>query len=300
MGCVSSTAAHEMPFDVVASVFDTWGRGGFNGPDAKANTEAFFSPDCYMSFSTNCGFKNSDMFKDYYGHAGMMEFTRRLLEMEFKDFTPTISAGEKGQVLVRATYTPTNKASGRTTDAPLTDLQEWTVVKGKVTKVVITHTEPKKMDATFFTNEEACGVVTKAIMAWGEGKFSDSNKASKESFKEFFTPDAVTVADADMKNTTGYKTYEGDTGFFEWIRYVTRTHTRIYVCIHIQRERRRDTTHTGFLFPFSLSKSSHVVVSAPMGCVHWVSTYTPIFMHVSNWRRCFFSYAVIVQLPRGD
>lgn len=56
-----------------------------------------------MSFSSGTAFKNSDMFKTYSGHTGMLEFTRRLLEIEFVDFTPKIVSSSKDAVLIAAT-----------------------------------------------------------------------------------------------------------------------------------------------------------------------------------------------------
>ena len=116
---------------------------------------------------------------------------------------------------------PTNKASGRTTDAPLTDYMEWTVTKGKVKKVVITIPDALSMDALFLSEEEATAIVGGCTEAWGTGKWSDpSSKVAKEAFAAFMSDDIVVYADAAMKNTDGFKTYEGKEGFFAWLKFL--------------------------------------------------------------------------------
>ena len=180
--------------------------GEFNNENKEKNTKAFFTDDCSMSFSSGTVFKNSDMFTTYSGHAGMLEFTRRLLEIEFADFAPQIVSSTKDSVLIAATYTPTNKASGRTAAKALTDYMEWTVSKGRVSKVVITIPDAATMDALFLSPDEAKAVVGGCMGAWGAGKWSDpSSKVAKESFAALCTPDIVIDATAPMANTDMYK-----------------------------------------------------------------------------------------------
>ena len=58
------------------------------------------------------------------------------------------------------------------------------------------------------------------IGCWGEGGFSGEKAA--ENTAKFATADCVLDADAVMKNTTGYKTYNGHAGWTEWIDFLTQ------------------------------------------------------------------------------
>ena len=41
-------------------------------------TEEHFAPDCSMEWAVESDMPNTDLNKTYHGHAGMIEFTRRL------------------------------------------------------------------------------------------------------------------------------------------------------------------------------------------------------------------------------
>ena len=174
-----------------------------------------------MKFASGSGFQNSDMFKDYQGISGMMEFTRRLTECDFANFVPLIVSLGKDKVLVEASYKPTVFASGRSSGL-LIDLMEWKVSKGKVSSVSISIPAMKTMDALFLSEREASEIVMSWLTAWEAGKFADANsKIGRETFKTLMDENVTFIADAAMENTSGYKTYTGESEFFEWVKFLS-------------------------------------------------------------------------------
>ena len=69
-----------------------------------------------MEWAVESDMPNTDPNKTYHGHAGMIEFTRRLLEVDFVDFTPVITSASPEVALVKVTFKPKNHASGRAAD----------------------------------------------------------------------------------------------------------------------------------------------------------------------------------------
>ena len=118
--------------------------------------------------------------------------------------------------LVKASWKPASKVSGKTSDTTYVEYHEWTVKDGKITSCKIAPTCASEFDAIHLSPEEATGIIGSVFAAWGAGKFSDSSsKETKELFASMMTPDIVVEADAPMKNTDGYKTYTAEKGVFE-------------------------------------------------------------------------------------
>ena len=122
--------------------------------------------------------------------------------------------------LVKASFKPTSKVSGKTSDTTYVEYHEWTVKDGKIATFSVGNPNTTLFDAIHLSPEEATGIVGNVNAAWGAGKFSDSSsKETKDLFASLMTPDIVVEADAPMKNTDAYKTYTGE-GFFEWIKFL--------------------------------------------------------------------------------
>lgn len=156
-----------------------------------------------MNWAAEVPMANTDLNKIYHGHSGMLEFTRRLTEFDFKDFTPVITPLSDDRALVKATFFPKNHASGRAAAGAITELHEWTSKDGKIFSVKVAPTAAGEMNSLFMSKEEATGIVGNMMAAWGGGKFSTANPDSKKTFDEFFTKDVCMDATAVMQNTDG-------------------------------------------------------------------------------------------------
>ena len=55
--------------------------------------------------------------------------------MEFPDFTIVGMTVLAGEVIVSVSYTPTVKATGKTAPTKLYDLQKWSILGGKISKI---------------------------------------------------------------------------------------------------------------------------------------------------------------------
>lgn len=184
------------------------------------NIASHFHEDCVMDWASETVMQNTDMNKKYLGHYGMAEFTRRLSEIDFINFTPVITSTGDDKALVKVTFTPKNHASGKKADGTIAELHEWTVADGKVKSVKVAPVQPSIMDGIFFTAEEAIGLVMKVFELWGTGVFLDATKGP-EAFKQYFTDDVVFDCAARMENTEGYRKYEGEADFFAWITFLS-------------------------------------------------------------------------------
>jgi ketosteroid isomerase-like protein len=207
--------------ELVANVFDTWGKGGYNSDDALKTCQEHFAPDCTLDSASDMEFKKTDLNKVYTGPAGVVEFCRRLADYDYANFTPEIVPLSDDKCLVKASFKPTSKVSGKTSDTTYVEYHEWTVKDGKITSCKIAPTCASEFDAIHLSPEEATGIVGSVLAAWGAGKFSDSSsKEAKDLFASLMTPDIVWEADGPMKNTDGYKTYTGEKGIFEWVKFL--------------------------------------------------------------------------------
>jgi len=125
----------------------------------------------------------------------------------------------ENQVLCKASYTPTVKATMKLSDKKMADSQTWTVKDGKVQEVKFTWGDEAALNALFAITD-AEKTVAGIVGAWGQGKFSGDG--AKEAAESMVTADCVTDATGgyEFKNTEGYKNYEGIDGFLEWIKFL--------------------------------------------------------------------------------
>lgn len=208
--------------DTIDTVFKVWGSGGYATGGAAAIAKDF-GADCVTNAKgTGYEFKNTDGYKVYNGLDGVKEWLDFLLGFDFPDFAvDEMKDGEvEGTVAVTVSYTPYVKATMKNSDKKLSDTQLWTVKDGKVASVDFTWGDAEAVDKLFaMTDNEK--VVAGCFGAWGQGKFNADGR--EEVFTSMMSPDVVGNCNAggyEFKNTTAYKTYEGQAGFFEWIDFL--------------------------------------------------------------------------------
>jgi ketosteroid isomerase-like protein len=207
--------------EIMSNVYETMGKGGFNSDDALELSKEYFAPDCILDNESTIDYKNVDFNKVYIGPVGWIEWCRRLANYEMDNFNYEIVPLSDDKCLVKCSFNITSKVSGKTMDSTLVEYHEWTVKDGKVTTFSVGNPNTTLFDAIHLSPEEATGIVGNVNAAWGAGKFSDSSsKEAKELFASLMTPDIVVEADAPMKNTDAFKTYTGEEGFFEWIKFL--------------------------------------------------------------------------------
>ena len=73
-------------------------------------------------------------YREYKGHAGVIEWVKNIDPIDFQDFTPKIVAVQGDKVTMSITAKPKMKATGKE-GALQYDLHEWTVKDGKISKV---------------------------------------------------------------------------------------------------------------------------------------------------------------------
>jgi len=216
MGCGSGQ--DELgPKEVVNKVFELWSTGGFFknidlAPDLIAS-------DCKLVATADT--KNTDIYKEYTGPAGFMDWITNLTQFDFPDFKYEITGVDEATnvVKVTASYTPTVFMTGKTASEKITDTQEWTVKDNHVQACKFNWGNIALVDGLFETND-AQKVVLGCFGAWGEGKYSDDGAAAL--IAEHAHADVAIDATADMKNTDGYKEYSGVEGWQTWIEFLSQ------------------------------------------------------------------------------
>lgn len=89
-----------------------------------------------------------------------------------------------------------------------------------VCNVKVVPVAPSVMNSLFLSLDEAKTWTMSVLKVWASGVFIDgSTPEAKAAFAKWCQPDVQTIVEAPMKNTDGYKTYEGETGFFEYMAF---------------------------------------------------------------------------------
>ena len=186
-------------------------------------TQEHFTADCSMEWAIESNMPNTDLNKVYYGHTGMVEFIRRLLELDLVDFNPVITAASDDTALVKATFKPKNKASGKAS-GEYVEYHQWTAKDGKISNVKVVPTTPSAMNSIFMSAAEAEAVVMGLHQDWGAGLFGDGTTPEQKAlYEKYFTEDCVVDASAGeiLKNTDGWKLYPpGPDGFFAYMTFL--------------------------------------------------------------------------------
>jgi len=216
MGC--GTGKEELaPREVIDKVFELWSTGEFfknidHAPD-------WFASDCKLD--AKAATKNTDMYQEYTGPGGFMDWITNLTQFNFPDFEYKITAVDEatGGVKVTATYTPTVIMTGKTASEKCTDTHDWVVKGNKVQSCKFNWGNIAMIDELFEMND-AQKVVLGCFGAWGEGKYSGDG--ADAIIAEHAHADVAIDATADMKNTDGYKEYSGIEGWKAWIQYLSQ------------------------------------------------------------------------------
>merc|ERR1712187_926390 len=205
----------------VMRAFEDWGAGRMCGEGRDAVLAADCTVYCVIDASAAMG--NTDSYRLYNGLAGFGEWIDFLTAFDFPDFQVLILSpgADPSKVLVKVSYTPTVKATGKI--GPLmSDLQEWTVTGDKVSAVKFYWGNPGAVDALFVdgpTFESNKATVMRAFEDWGAGRMCGEGRDAV--LAADCTVDCVIDASAAMKNTDGYRLYNGLAGFGEWIDFLT-------------------------------------------------------------------------------
>lgn len=218
MGCGTGEEVRE-PKEVVDKVFELWSTGGFfKNIDLAPD---FIARDCKLVATAET--KNTNIYKEYTGPGGFMDWIENLLQFDLPDFEYKITGDDQatGVVNVKATYTPTVKLTGKTATEMITDTHEWTVKDGKVQGCKFNWGNIAVVDGLFEMND-AQQVVMGCFGAWGEGKYSGDGADAliAQHASADVTLDARSTP--EMKNTDGYKEYSGTEGWKTWIEFLTK------------------------------------------------------------------------------
>ena len=187
-------------------------------------TKEHFTADCTMEWAIESDMPNTDINKVYHGHTGMVEFTRRLLELDLVDFKPVITPASPDTALVKATFKPKNKASGKAS-GEYVEYHQWTAKDGKISNVKVVPTTPSAMNSIFMSAAEAEAIVMGIHETWGAGLFGDGTTPEQKAlYEKYMTDDCVVDASSGegvLKNTNGWKLYSpGPEGFFGWLKFL--------------------------------------------------------------------------------
>jgi ketosteroid isomerase-like protein len=214
-GAITNQAEMDANSAVVAQVMGDWGKGLYHGAACKATAEKMFTKDFVADASGN-NMKNTDIFKKYHGIDGLCEWVANLEQMDFKGFKieSMLPSGDN-EVILQTINTPKVKATGKTAEHPMHDMQKWTVTDGKVSATKFYFGDAAEMDALFAKND-AVAIVGNVMGGWGKGLYHGA--ACKATAEKTFTKDFVADASGyDMKNTDIFKKYHGIDGLCEWV-----------------------------------------------------------------------------------
>ena len=137
----------------------------------------------------------------------------------FDDFVMKITASTADTVTTSQTYTPGVRATGKMAAATVTDSAVWTVKNGKISGVKFTWQDAAGSDA-LYKHTEVEGIVAAVFASWGGGDYASADAAkAKATADAQWNADAKTDATTGaytMKNTGGYKVYDGLQGVCDW------------------------------------------------------------------------------------
>jgi ketosteroid isomerase-like protein len=205
----SATAAD---VDVVMTLFEVWGSGGFMGEAARENAEKYFTHDCIYDASA---LVKAPVYKVYHGIDGFLEFINTLTQVNFVDFVPHVFVTPSGTVLAKNTYKGTLSATGAALGNNA-DYLEFTLSGGKISYVKFYWGDQLGWEEVW--DSETIGVAGKMLQAWGSGAFSGPDK--EKAAAEFFTDDFVLDATSNIKGTDAYRVYHGLAGVLQWTHFL--------------------------------------------------------------------------------